>query len=233
MYKCTDLDQAMPIMSETVIMPNESSEELERKSLELQRAVGGRIYSFLMGLLLMYNTNKQNPDTIKRYFTTLPVAGMTRAELKNLSICEFFNICRDKIDWYKCEAYLDPIIKREQNTTILEQILEDIKASIREYLKDRVVYKDDWAIYRVDYQYDRYSAEEWPYIQRVAINHLGPATENMRFSIIKRARFSVPIQASDSHQGNIVTIPTKPLPRSSSKEDVARKDKITVHFLTL
>ncbi len=134
MYKCTDLDQAMPIMSETVIMPNESSEELERKSFELQRAVGGRIYSFLMGLLLMYNTNKQDPDTIKRYFTTLPVAGMTRAELKNLSICEFFNICCDKIDWYKCEAYLDPIIKREQNTTILEQILEDIKASIREYL---------------------------------------------------------------------------------------------------
>ncbi len=224
------LDQLMPVVSKSVLMLNESSEELERKTVELQRAVGGRIYSFLMGLLLMYNTNNQDPDTIKKYFTILSVPGMPRTELKNLSITEFFKICGDKVAWYKCETYLEPIIKQERkrDTTKLEQILEDIKASIRSYLKDRIVYIDNRAIYIVDYQYDQYSAEEWPFLQEVALNHLGPKTENMRFSIIKKDRFGDPTQASDSHQGTMVTPSTKPLPRSNSKEDVVRQEKITV-----
>ena len=224
MYKCTPLDQAMPIVSESVLEPNESSEKWERKSREIQKTTGDYIYKFL---LEVYRINGRNPATVKRYFTTLPVAHMTRAKLQNLGIREFFSICRDKIEWYKCEAYLDPIIKHERDTT-LEKILEDIKASIRSYLKDRIVYIDNQAIYIVDYQYDRYSATEWPFLQQVALNYLGPKTKNMRFSIIKKERFGDPTQASDSQHGTMVTPSTKPLPRSNSKEDVVRKDKITV-----
>ncbi len=227
MYKCTPLDSLMPIVSESVLMPSESSEKFEQKTFDLQRGVGSHIYKFLMDLLLIY---KQDPDTIKKYFTTLPVAGLTRAELNNLGIRDFFNICRDKIEWYKCHTYLDPIIKqereRERDTTLLEKILEDIKVSIRSYLKDRILYIDnkDIYMYRIDYQYDRYSAEEWPFLQQVAIKYLGLNTKNMQFSIIKKDRFGDPTQASNSHQGTMVTPSTKPLPRSSSKEDVVRQD---------
>ncbi len=225
MYKCTAPDQAIPIVTEPVLMLNDSSEELVRKSLQLQRTVGRNIYKFLIEL---YRIHGENPDGVKRYFTTQPVADMTRAELRNLGITEFFNICRDKLPWYKCEAYLDPIVQREQNTEILEKILEDIKVNIRAYLKDRVIYIDDRAIYIVDYQYDRYSAKEWPCLQKVAISYLGPKTEMMRFFIIERERFSNPIQASDSHQGTMVTPATKPRPPSSSKEDVTRQGGITI-----
>ncbi len=222
MYTCTNPDCLMPIVSAPVLIP---SEELERKSLALQETVGKCIYKFLLEL---YRMNGENVDSVKKYFTTKPVADMTRAELQNLGISEFFNICRDKLPWYKCEAYLDPIIKQEQNTTILEKILEDIKASIRAYLKDRVIYVDDQAIYIVDSQYDRHSAKEWPYLQKVAISYLGPETKNMRFFIIERERFSNPIQASDSHQGTMVTPATKPRPPSSSKEHVTRQGRITI-----
>ncbi len=225
MYKCTALDCLMPIVSEHVLMPSESSKDLVQKSFALQETVCDYIYQFLLEL---YKMNGQNLDRVKIHFTTQPVAHMTRAKLQNLGISEFFNICRDKIEWYKCEAYLDPIIQREKNTEKLEQILEDIKANIRAYLKDRVVYVHNQAIFRVDDQYDQYSAIEWPYIQRIVINCLGPETRNMRFSIIKTELFGDPTQASDSYHGSMVTPPTKPWPRSSSKEDVMRQGGITI-----
>ncbi len=225
MYKCTALDCPMPIVTEPVLMLSESSEESARKSFELQTAVGDDIYKFVIEV---YRITGQNLEKVKIYFMTLLVAHMTRAELQNLGISEFFNICRDKIEWYKFETCLDPIMKHEQNTEILEQIVEDIKASIRAYLKDRVIYVHDRAIYIVDYQYDRYSAKEWPYLQEVAISYLGPKTENMRFSIREIDRFCNPIQASNSHQGTMVTPPTKPQPRSSSKEHVTRQGRITI-----
>ncbi len=212
-------------MTEPVLESNESSEELEKKTVKLQKNINDQFHMFILAILEL---RKKHLNGIKKYFTRMASEDLkiTRDELQNIGVNEFIHQCKN-VEWYKCEAYLESIIGNEQNV-IFERILEDFKALIRVYVKDRIVYRvrDNRAIYRVDYQYDRYSAKEWPYIQDVAVKYLGPKTLNLCFSIIKREKFSDPIQTSDSYyQGAVVTIPTKPLPQST-KDNVVRKDKI-------
>ncbi len=220
MYACAKEDHIMHIIDSTFLKHGETRADLEEKTYSFQANVGNGIYKFLTE----FHSENNDPDCIKKHFTTKPITNMTREELEELSIEEIFTVCRDKIEWYKTEAYLKPFLKREKCNEKVEATFEEISSIINTYVRDRIMFVNNRAIFRVDYHYDQYLACDWPCIQRVAIEHLGLHAKNIQFSIIKRAIFDGPTQTASAHEGVMVASSTGLTPQSSTEENATRQD---------
>ncbi len=218
MYACTKEDKLMPLFEPDCFKHRETGSGLEEKTINLVTNVGNRTYNFLTEVY-----NEKNLDCIKSYFTTRSITN-PRRELESLSKEEFFKICRNKMKWYEFESYFIPMLEREKFSDNVKKIFVDVSSLIKSYVTDRITFMSNKPIFRVDYHYDQYPANEWTHIKKVVINHLGTSANKIEFSIISRNLFDNPTQSASPHDGPVVTTSTLLLPLSNDRESITRQD---------
>lgn len=221
MYTTKD-NKVMDIIDNEMLRQNEISEKLMNETRTFQSELKDFMDKFFSRLY----DEKKDPGWIKMHFTTQIITNITRKELLDLDIWGFFDALKENTEWYKIESFLQPLLQKEFSEDLLK-IFEDIKSVIKKYVINRIIrFENDQAIFKVDYEYRNYPATDWPYIQSVAIEHLGPNINRIQFLIIRHERFDTSIQSTMPHPDDMAMVApsTSIAPQEITTESITRHE---------